>query len=171
MTGFPLDTMVGFGYKDGEEYDENGKKWTIVGDANYNDDNTIISQTRYDSSYIDRRYVYIYIDIKRDKIFSSINDNQIRNDKIIDEIKEERKEDKKKMSELEIKVDELNSENEKNKRIISKISKDNRILIEKNKEEEDRKRKHEKDEKNCKDDFEKEKHKIKNEKVEGWKKK
>ena len=27
ITGFPLDTMVGFGYKDGEEYDENGKKW------------------------------------------------------------------------------------------------------------------------------------------------
>ena len=131
----------------------------------------IISQTRYDSSLIDNRDVYIYIDIKRNQIFSSINDNQILNDKVIDEIKEERKEDKKKMSELEIKVDELNSENEKNKRIISKISKDNRILTEKNKEEEDRKRKHEKDEKNCKDDFEKEKHKIKNEKVEGWKKK
>ena len=131
----------------------------------------IISQTRYDSSLIDNRDVYIYIDIKRNQTFSYINDNQILNDKVIDEIKEERKEDKKKMSELEIKVDELNSENEKNKRIISKISKDNRILTEKNKEEEDRKRKHEKDKKNCKDDFEKEKHKIKNEKVEGWKKK
>ena len=131
----------------------------------------IISQTRYDNSLIDNRDVYIYIDIKRNQTFSYINDNQILNDKVIDEIKEESKEDKKKMSELEIKVDELNSENEKNKRIISKISKDNRILTEKNKEEEDRKRKHEKDKKNCKDDFEKEKHKIKNEKVEGWKKK
>ena len=170
MTGFPLGTMVGFGYKVGKECDENGKEWNIVGKINYND-NMIISQTRYDSSLIDNRDVYIYIDIKRNQTFSYINDNQILNDKVIDEIKEERKEDKKKMSELEIKVDELNSENEKNKRIISKISKDNRILTEKNKEEEDRKRKHEKDKKNCKDDFEKEKHKIKNEKVEGWKKK
>ena len=68
----------------------------------------IISQTRYDSSLIDNRDVYIYIDIKRNQIFSSINDNQILNDKVIDEIKEESKEDKKKISELEIKVDELN---------------------------------------------------------------
>ena len=64
MTGFPLGTMVGFGYKVGKECDENGKEWNIVGDINYND-NMIISQTRYDSSLIDNRDVYIYIDIKR----------------------------------------------------------------------------------------------------------
>ena len=171
MTGFPINTMVGFGCYVGEKCDENGeKKWTIVEKININD-NTLISQSRYNDSIIEKRYIYIYIDIKRNKIFSSINNNQIINDKKYEELEEKEREGKKTISNLQIKVDELSLENSQNKKKISKIMNENRILTERNQKEEDRRKKHEKDKKDCENDFEKIKKKIKDEKVQEWKKK
>ena len=171
MTGFPINTMVGFGCYVGEKCDENGeKKWTIVEKININD-NTLISQSRYNDSIIEKRYIYIYIDIKRNKIFSSINNNQIINDKKYEELEEKEREGKKTISNLQIKVDELSLENSQNKKKISKIMNENRILTERNQKEEDRRKKHEKDKKDFENDFEKIKKKIKDEKVQEWKKK
>ena len=80
ITGFPIDTMVGFGIWGGNECDENGEEWTIVNPINI-DENTLISNTCYNDKTIQKRYIYIFIDINKNQIFSSVNDNQIKNEK------------------------------------------------------------------------------------------
>ena len=167
-TGFPINIMVGFGKWGGEEYDENGELWTIVAKY-YIDENTPISQTHYNNAKITNRYIYIYIDITRDEIFSSINDNQIVNDKKFEKYEEEKKEDKEKINKLELKMDKLSFENSQNKIKISTIIKENRLLTERNKKEQERKQKHEKDKQDCNNEFKKEKNTIKDKKLNEWK--
>lgn len=74
-TGFPLETMIGFGKWGGEECDENGKVWTMVDRINI-DENSLISNSIYNSSIMTNRYIYIYIDMNRDKMFSKINEDK-----------------------------------------------------------------------------------------------
>ena len=109
-TGFPVETMVGFGVWDGEECDESGKIWTNVNRIDI-DENTLISNSRYNSPVITERYIYIYIDMDRDKMFSKINENQIKNDKKYKQLEEKEKENKKKITKLEQNLNDLKSEN------------------------------------------------------------
>ena len=168
QTGFPTNTMVGFGYWGGQECDENGKKWTNVNHYVV-DENMLILDSHYNSSIITDRYVYIYIDINKNQIFSSINDNQIINDKKLGELKEKEKENKEKITKLEIKINELCSENHQNKVKISNITNENKKLTELNKKVQEEKRKQEQDRKDCNDKFKIEKNNIKDKMIEEWK--
>ena len=71
-TRFPIKTMVGFGFLKGEYYDEFGVKWERI-TPYYIDENILILNSHYNNSMVAYRYIYIYIDITRDEIFSSIN--------------------------------------------------------------------------------------------------
>ena len=91
ITGFPIDTMIGFWILAGTEFDMKGKESTIVEYIYLNED-TPISNTCYNNSILTKRYIYINIDINRNKIFSTVNDVQIKNDKKISEMEEVEKE-------------------------------------------------------------------------------
>ena len=168
-TGFPINTMVGFGYWLGETYDENGKKWENFRYYNINE-NTLILHSRYNNEIITKRYVYIFIDTSEDEIFLRINENQIINDKTIGELKEKEKKNKKKISKLELKMNELTSENYTNKIKISNITKENKRLTEINDKVQEERRKHEKDSKDCNDKFKIEKNNIKDKMITDWEK-
>ena len=168
-TGLPINTMVGFGYWIGETYDENGKEWENFRYYNKNE-NTLILHSRYNNEIITKRYVYIFIDTSEDEIFLRINENQIINDKTIGELKEKEKENKKKISKLELKMNELTSENYTNKIKISNITKENKRLTEINDKVQEERRKHEKDSKDCNDKFKIEKNNIKDKMITDWEK-
>ena len=168
-TGFPLDTMIKFGIWGGEEYDQKMKKWTMV-QYYYVDENSLIANSHYNSSTVTDRYVYIFIDISKDKIFSSINDNQIKNDKKIEELKEEGQKSQNEISDLKRKMDKLNLENSRNRQSITNLTEENQTYRKKQKEEEERKKEQEVKRKNCNDEFTKDKNNIKNKKYEECKK-
>ena len=168
-TGFPINTMIKFGIWGGEEYDRNGKKWTMVSDYNV-DEYIKINDSHYNSSTITNRYVYIFINKSNDIIFSSINDNQIKNDKKIEQLKKEGQKSMNEISDLKRKIDNLNFENSRNKRNIDDLTEENETYRKKQKEEEERKRVEEKNIKNCNDEFIRDKNSIKNKKYEECKK-
>ena len=168
-TGFPLNTMVSFGYWEGEYYDESGVKWANVIDYNINE-NIAIFYSNYNSSIITNRYIYIFIDIDRDEIFSGINKNQIINDKKIGELEKNEKESKVKIINLELMMNNLTFENNQNRKKISNITNENIRLTENINKAQEERRKHEKDSKNCCDKFKTEKDKIKYKMIEDWKK-
>ena len=159
-TGFPLNTMVSFGYWGGEYYDESGVKWEKVIYYIINE-NIFISNNYYNNSIITNRYIYIFIDIGRDEIFSGINKNQIINDKKIEELEKNEKESKVKITNLELMMNNLNFENNQNRKKISNITNENIRLTENINKVQEERRKHEKDSKNCCDKFKIEKNKIK----------
>ena len=84
-TVFPTETIIQFGKYDGKEYDEKQKIWTIV--CEYTADETLlIKDSIYNSIKIDDRRIYIYIDPSKSDIFASLNKNQIKNDKKINDL-------------------------------------------------------------------------------------
>ena len=167
-TGFPINTMVMFGCWIGEYY-ENGKKWERINNY-FVDENTLILDSHYNNSIITNRYLYIFIDISINEIFSGINENQKINDKKLEKLEENEKESKKKISNLEFMMGNLTSENIRNKNIISNMTNKNKRLTEDlNKMKED-KEKEKKDSKDCDDKFKIEKNKIKGEMIEEWRK-
>ena len=161
ITGFPIKTMVGFGCLEGEYYDEFGDKWERI-NPYYINENILILNSHYNNSMVAYRYIYIYIDITRDEIFSSINENQINNDKTIKKLEEKEKENKNKISKLELIIENLTSENNQNKKKISIITNENKRLTELNDKRQEEKKKHEKNSKDCNDKFKIEKNNIKN---------
>ena len=169
ITGFPIKTMVGLGCLEGEYYDEFGDKWERI-NPYYIDENILILNSHYNNSMVAYRYIYIYIDITRDEIFSSINENQINNDKTIKKLEEKEKENKNKISKLELIMENLTSENNQNKKKISIITNENKRLTELNDKRQEEKKKHEKNSKDCNDKFKIEKNNIKNKMTENWKK-
>ena len=159
-TRFPINTMVLFGYWAGEYYDEDGLNWERINDY-YIDENTLILNSHYNSPILTNRYIYIYIDISRNEIFSGINENQINSDKTIEKLKENEKEHKEKIANLELMMNNLNSENIQNKKTILNITNKNKILTEMSNKVQEEKKKQEKDRKECNDKFKKEKNSIK----------
>ena len=132
--------MTSFGYWGGTEADENGKIWTNVSD-NYNiNDNTLIRNSSYNGPNIYSRYIYIYIDKNNDKIFSTVNDNQIKNDKKIEQLNEEGKKRMEEISYLNSRMNRLQTENDKNKKEIRNLKETNEILTEREKKEQERKK-------------------------------
>ena len=167
-TGFPINTMVMFGCWIGEFY-ENGEKWERI-KRYFVDENTLILFSHYNNSIITNRYLYIYIDISINEIFSGINENQKINDKKLEKLEENEKESKKKISNLELMMGNLTSENIRNKNIISNMTNKNKRLTEDlNKMKED-KEKEKKDSKDCDDKFKIEKNNIKGKMIEEWRK-
>ena len=134
-TGFPIETMIGFGTYGGQHYGKDGRLWTTV--KTYNcDDNLTIKQTVYDSSTITKRYVYIYIDISKKEIFVKMNENQKTNDKIVNSLS-------KKINSLEInneniqnKYYQLNNDFNNNKRQFEILKTENNELKKKQEENE-----------------------------------
>ena len=169
LTGFPDNTMVRFGYWGGRETDENGKIWTIVSDYFIND-NTLIMNSRYNDSKIENRYIYIFIDKNNDKIFSMVNDNQIKNDKKIEKLNEEGKKRMKTISKLQDKIYRLDTENDENKREIKNLKRENKILTSQKEKEQERKKEKEKKRNTVNEEFKREKNDIKSKKMEEYKK-
>ena len=168
-TGFPVDTMIKFGIWGGEEYDNEMTKWTMVQDY-WENEYLPIANSRYNSPTITNRYVYIFIDISRNQIFSSINNNQLKNDQKINELKEEGKKSQNEISDLKRKMDELTSENFRNKQNITNLTEENETYKKRQEEEEKSKQEQEMKKKNCNDEFIKDKNSIKSKKFEECKK-
>ena len=168
-TRFPVDTMIKFGIWGGEEYDFFMKKKTIVQDY-YVNEYLLIANSHYNSPTITNRYVYIFIDISRNQIFSSIYNNQLKNEKKINELKEESQKSQNEIYDLKRKMDELNSENFRNKQNIINLTEENKTYRKRQEEEEKSKREQEMKRKNCNDEFIKDKNSIKNKKFEECKK-
>ena len=93
-SGFPINTMVMFGCWDGEYY-KNGEIWERI-KRYFVDENTLILDSHYNNSIITNRYLYIFIDISINEIFSGINENQKINDKKLEKLEENEKESKEK---------------------------------------------------------------------------
>ena len=162
--------MTSFGYWGGTEADENGKIWTNVSD-NYNiNDNTLIRNSSYNGPNIYSRYIYIYIDKNNDKIFSTVNDNQIKNDKKIEQLNEEGKKRMEEISDLNSRMNRLQTENDKNKKEIRDLKETNEILTEREKKEQERKKVKEKNRKTVNEQFSKDKDDIKSKKIGEYKK-
>ena len=151
-TGFPIETIIRFGFYDGDEYDPNGKLWNIISDYNV-DDNTTIMNSRYNSSKVDDRKVYLYIDPSRSKIFESINENQVINDKkqkIMENDILNLKNDNKEKNKIII---DLKKENEIHKHQISDLNKKNETLRKKQEEQEKNKKQQERNIIDCENKF------------------
>ena len=168
-TGFPVETMVGFGIWDGEECDENGKVWINVKRIDI-DENNSISSSVYNSPIITKRYIYIYIDKNQDNVFSKINDNQIINDEKFKKLKEEEKENQKQINILQQNINQLLSKNDSNQRKLSELMEENKNLNEKQKEQQQRKTERKIAKDKCNDEFNKEKDDNKIKKIEEFKK-
>ena len=89
-TRLPLNTMVLFGYWGGDYYDESRTKWENI-IYYYINENELILNSHYNNEIVTNRYIYIYIDIRKDEIFSEINKNQIINDKKLEKMEEMKK--------------------------------------------------------------------------------
>ena len=163
-SGFPIETFVGFGYYSGEKYDPNKKLWTII--ENYDEnDGTEIFNSHYNSIKVTDRYVYLYIDPSKSKIFESINENQIKNDKKQDDLERNIRDLQKNESELNISIKNLKSENEKNRNKINDLTKENKVLKDRQENEEKIKKVKEENKNKFKTEFEKDKQNIKNNKI------
>lgn len=151
-TGFPIETIVKFGIYNGKEYGPDDKLWTIIDEYNVND-NTAIMNSHYNSSKVEDRYVYLHIDSSRSKIFESINENQVRNDKkqkiMEDDILNLKKEN---IEKNKIIID-LKNENEAHKHQISDLNKKNENLRKKQEEEEKNKKQQERNIIDCENKF------------------
>lgn len=170
FTGFPVNIMISFGYWGGTETDENLEKWTNIVKNNDINDKTLIMNSRYNDSKIENRYIYIFIDKNNNQIFSTVNDNQIKNDKKLEKLSEEGKEKNEKISHLEEKINRLNTENDENKREIKNLKKENNILTSMKEKEQERKKEKEKRINTVNEEFIKEKNDIKSKKMEEYKK-
>lgn len=151
-TGFPIETIIKFGFYDGDEYDPNGKLWSIISDYN-DDDNTAIINSRYNSSKVNDRKVYLYIDPSRSQIFESINENQVINDKkqkIMENDILNLKNDNKEKNKI---INDLKNENEIHKHLISDLNKKNDTLRKKQEEQEKNKKQQEKNIIDCENKF------------------
>ena len=80
LTGIPANIMVRFGYWGGTNTDKYGGIWTTIIDNNDIKDDTKIMDSRYYNNNLENRKIYIYIDMNKDQIFSTVNNNQIMND-------------------------------------------------------------------------------------------
>ena len=163
-SGFPIETFVGFGYFFGEKYDPNKKLWTIIENYDVND-GTEIFNSHYNSIKVTDRYVYLYIDPSKSKIFESINENQIKNDKKQDDLERNIRDLQKNESELNISIKNLKSENEKNRNKINDLTKENKVLKDRQENEEKIKKVKEENKNKFKTEFEKDKQNIKNNKI------
>ena len=163
-SGFPIETFVGFGYYSGEKYDPNKKLWTIIENYDVND-GTEIFNSHYNSIKVTDRYVYLYIDPSKSKIFESINENQIKNDKKQDDLERNIRDLQKNESELNISIKNLKSENEKNRNKINDLTKENKVLKDRQENEEKIKKVKEENKNKFKTEFEKDKQNIKNNKI------
>ena len=162
--------MVSFGYWVGRETDENLEIWTNIIENNDINDKTLIMNSRYNDSKIENRYIYIYIDKNNNQIFSTVNDNQIKNDKNIEKLSEEGKERMKEIFHFEEKINRLNTENDENKREIKNLKKENNILTSMKEKEQERKKEKEKMINTVNEELIKEKNGIKSKKMEEYKK-
>ena len=90
--GFPIEVMGDFGYDGGKRFDtESNEIYNIVktykspkkpnntGTLNYSE--IQIKGSIYDSDIIRKRYVYIYINIEKDKNVKNLNDAILKKDK------------------------------------------------------------------------------------------
>ena len=72
LSGFPIETFVKFGTKGGTEYNPNdGTVWNNINDYNV-DESISISNSNYNSPIVENRYVYLYVDSSKSKIFESL---------------------------------------------------------------------------------------------------
>ena len=169
-TGFPIETFVGFGNYYGQEYGPDNKKWTIFTDYIV-DANTQIENSLYNSSKVENRYVYLYIDPCKSKIFECINENQIKNDKKQQILEDNIFKLEKKEEQLNECINNLKFENQLNKNEINSLSKQNNVLKKKQEEEDNNKRLQKENINKFKREFEKDKQNIKINKINESKKK
>ena len=168
-TGFPIETIIKFGIYAGKQYDPDGKLWNEVSDYNVNDNITIMN-SHYNSSNVDNRYVYLYIDPSKSKIFESINENQIHNDKKQEILENDIINLKKDNTEKNKIINDLKNENKIHRFEINDLNKKNENLRKRQEEEEIIKKQQEKNIIDCENKFKENKTNIRINKIKDSKK-
>lgn len=122
LSGFPIETFVQFGNKGGTKYNPNdGSEWDIINPYNVNESMSI-SNSQYNSPIIENRYVYLFVDPSKSKIFESLNENQLNNDNVTKNLENNILNLKKDNVDLNIKYINLQNENNINQNKISKLN-------------------------------------------------
>lgn len=163
-TGFPTETITRFATYCGKKYDNDNKLINIISPYEV-EDSTIISNSKYNNSLVEKRYVYVFIDPSKNEIFERINENQILNDKkqkiMEDDILnlKQNNEEKNKI------ISDLTKKNEIHTQEINQLNKENKNLKKKQEEEEEIKRQQMKNIINCEKKFNKDKENIRINKI------
>ena len=95
--GFPIEVMDEFGYDGGERFDSESNKLYDIAETYkrptyYKNRRTLnyseikIKGSIYDSDIIRKRWVYIYINIDKDKCVKYLNDAILKKDKEVNEV-------------------------------------------------------------------------------------
>jgi hypothetical protein len=112
----------------------------------------------------------VWLDKDEPERFVKSNDNQIKNDKKIEQLNEEGKKRMEEISDLNSRMNRLQTENDKNKKEIRDLKETNEILTEREKKEQERKKIKEENRKTVNEQFSKDKDDIKSKKIGEYKK-